>query len=407
MALTRSIFGVYHPAHKAALLISDLLALAVAFYIASKIRLSYDPSFWSIEYIGLSIIAVSCLFIGGAYTSSAIQQRPKLPLNTFFIVISSAIPSLLFIYALGPEHFTALLGRGVFPFAIVGFGFLAVVNRYILNRLFHDSNKARIALLLSPSQLSIRLQNSLNSSSNKISLTHVNKICKNKFPKGSVSALVIAPDYVPNEEEQHTLLEHRLAGVPIYSLSDFFESYLFLVPVQEINNDWFIRSQGFTMLHSSVVLRIKRAVDIIGAISLLITTIPITISTALITKIVSRGPIFFSQTRVGIQGETFTIYKFRTMHLGAEKAGAQWASDNDKRIIPLGNFFRKTYYDLRHVVKPGLTGWAQVSYPYGASTEDALRKLQYDLYYIKNYSLLLDLNILLRTILITLRLGGR
>jgi len=229
MALTRSIFGVYHPAHKTTLLISDLLAFAFAFFVASKVRLNYEPEFWSLEYIGLSVISVSCLFIGGAYTSSTIKQRPKLPLNTFFVVISSAVPSLLFIYALGPERFTALLGRGVFPFAITGFGFLAVANRYVLNYLFHDSKEARIALLLSPSNLSDRLQNSLTTSSNNISLTHTTKICSADFPKVSISALVIAPDYVPNDEEQHTLLEYRLAGVPIYSLSDFFENYLFFL----------------------------------------------------------------------------------------------------------------------------------------------------------------------------------
>jgi lipopolysaccharide/colanic/teichoic acid biosynthesis glycosyltransferase len=132
------------------------------------------------------------------------------------------------------------------------------------------------------------------------------------------------------------------------------------------------------------------------------------------------------------------------MYIGAEEKGAVWAVKNDSRITNIGGFLRKTridelpqcwnilrgdmsligprperpeftsslakdipYYDLRHVVKPGLTGWAQVSYPYGASTEDALRKLQYDLYYIKNYSLLLDLNILLRTVFVTIRRQGR
>ena len=132
------------------------------------------------------------------------------------------------------------------------------------------------------------------------------------------------------------------------------------------------------------------------------------------------------------------------MEKNAEQTGAQWATANDPRILPIGNFLRASridelpqclnilkgemsiigprperpeftkklaqsipYYDLRHIVKPGLTGWAQVSYPYGASVDDALRKLQYDLYYIKNHSLLLDLNILLRTVLVTLRRGGR
>ena len=145
-----------------------------------------------------------------------------------------------------------------------------------------------------------------------------------------------------------------------------------------------------------------------------------------------------------MNGKEFTVHKFRTMTQNAEKFGAQWASENDSRIIPFGNFLRKSrideipqcwnilkgemsfigprperpeftktlnkevpYYDLRHVIKPGLTGWAQVKYPYGASTEDSLRKLQFDLYYIKNYSLLLDLNIALRTIKITFMRKGR
>ncbi len=442
MALTRSIFGVYHPAHKAILLIGDLLGFAAAFQIAAKSRLGQSPDFFSLEYLGLNVLIVSCLFVGGAYTSGGVKQLPKLPLNTFFIVLSSALPALLFIYSLGPEKFTALLGRGVFPFALVGFGVFAVVNRYIANGLFHSQEESRSALYLSPSALSQRLENTISSSS--INLVQSAEICENTHPKNKLSALVIAPEYTPSEKEQKILLDYRLAGTPIYSLSDFFESFLYMVPVQEINNDWFIRSQGFTMLHSSIALRVKRATDIIGAMSLIVLTLPITILAAIITKLVSRGPIFFSQTRVGMQGQTFTIYKFRTMRANAEKEGAQWASQNDDRIIPFGKFFRTSridelpqcwnilrgdmsiigprperpeftsllaedipYYDLRHVVKPGLTGWAQVSYPYGASTEDALRKLQYDLYYIKNYSLILDLNILLRTVLVTLRRGGR
>ena len=166
--------------------------------------------------------------------------------------------------------------------------------------------------------------------------------------------------------------------------------------------------------------------------------------TALVIKLSSRGPVFFSQTRVGFKGRAFTLYKFRTMHNNAEKQGAQWARDNDPRVLPIGHFLRKSridelpqcwnifkgdmsiigprperpeftseltndipYYDLRHIIKPGLTGWAQVNYPYGASTEDALRKLQYDLYYIKNYSLFLDLNIMLRTLITVFQRSGR
>ena len=199
------------------------------------------------------------------------------------------------------------------------------------------------------------------------------------------------------------------------------------------------------MLHSTVSTRLKRVLDITLASFLLIFTLPICLLTIIIIKLVSpRGPALFAQTRVGLNGKNFVLHKFRTMKPGSEENGAQWAKTNDDRIIFFGRFLRKTridelpqcwnillgdmsligprperpeftsnlaldipYYDLRHVVKPGLTGWAQVCYPYGASTEDSLKKLQFDLYYIKNYSLMLDLNILLRTVFVTVRRQGR
>jgi len=440
MPLVKSIFGIYHPTHKIALLLGDLILLAIAFYVASHARLKSEPDFYSVEYVGISVIIVACLFLGGAYTSSSISRRPKLPLNTFFIVIASAFPSLLFIYILGPDHFTALLGRGVFPFAIISFGGLSVINRFVLNYVFHEPNLRRTVLLLGPTKLNDRLSRSLSESKINILVTHSNELCSSKHKRTDLNAIVVLPDYSPTEHQQQTLLEYRLAGIPIYSLSDFFESFLFLIPVQEIDNNWFIRSQGFTMLHSSVVIRVKRAVDITGALALLVISLPIMAVAIVIIRATSKGSAVFSQTRVGLHGEPFTIYKFRTMYPNSEPEGAQWANNNDDRIIPFGRFLRTTridelpqvwnilrgdmsivgprperpefttslaedipYYDLRHVVKPGLTGWAQVSYPYGASTEDALRKLQYELY----QSLLLDLNIMLRTLITVFQRAGR
>lgn len=444
MALKKSIFGIYHPGHKVALLCVDMVAFSGAFLLASQYRLKTNPDFYSVEFLGITIIALTSLFVGGAYTSRRIHKKPKLPLNTFFVVLASTPPTLLFIYILGPEHFTALLGRGVYPFALVGFGVWAVINRHALNYLFRDANAQQQILLLGETGISDRLLLMLKAQKKEITLTNSDRVNSHHQEKLSFDAVIIGTDYQPDAEEQKTLLNYRLAGMPIYSLSDFFEDFFYIVPVQEINNDWFIRSQGFAMLHSSISVRIKRLFDIIGAFTLAIISLPITLLTVLCIKITSKGPALFTQTRVGMNGKKFTIYKFRTMVLNAENNGAQWASKNDDRIIPLGHFFRKTridelpqiwniirgdmsivgprperpeftqklsqqipYYDLRHVIKPGLSGWAQVSYPYGASTEDALKKLQYDLYYVKNYSLLLDLNIILRTVLVTLKRGGR
>lgn len=441
--MRKSLFGIYRPAHKASLLTLDVCAIALAFLISSELRLGLTPNYFSIEFLCLCLIIIVSLFIGNGYTSSTIGSLPRLPLKTFLVVFASSIPTTLFIYLLGPERFTYLFGRGIFPFAILIVGGLAMLNRLVLDYLFRPDKKTSSVLVVGDIQ-----SRDLFNTDNRIALVSV-QIEYSPCLAGiedltQYDAIVITPTHNPNKDEQNALILARLNGTPIFSLSDFFESFLFLVPVNEINNDWFIRAEGFTMLHSSVNVRLKRALDIIAALLLLVVTLPICILTAVIIKCVSRGPILFSQTRVGLKGEPFTLYKFRTMVLGSESDGAQWAQSNDERIILFGRFLRATridelpqcwnilkgemsiigprperpefterlgeeipYYDLRHIVKPGLTGWAQVSYPYGASVEDALRKLQYDLYYIKNYSLILDLNILLRTVLVTLGRKGR
>jgi exopolysaccharide biosynthesis polyprenyl glycosylphosphotransferase len=179
--------------------------------------------------------------------------------------------------------------------------------------------------------------------------------------------------------------------------------------------------------------------DIFIALFGLIISLPITILTAILIKIDSRGPVFFSQRRVGLNDKVFTIYKFRSMVTDAEKNGAVFAKVNDSRVTRMGAFLRKSrideipqlwnilagdmsfvgprperpefvqdfsrkipYYSLRHIVQPGLTGWAQVNYRYGASEEDALEKLKYDMYYLKNISFMVDLRTALKTINVVL-----
>ncbi|MBX2847232.1 MAG: exopolysaccharide biosynthesis polyprenyl glycosylphosphotransferase [Acidiferrobacterales bacterium] len=441
--MQRTIFGIYHFAHKLALLCADALLMALAFFIASKIRLNSVPDFFSVEYLSLSAIILTCIFVGNGYTSKSLGSAPRLPLNTLLVVLASAIPCTVFIYVLGPEKFTDLFGRGIFPFSIVLTGILAVANRVVLNHAFNEREKPRRVLIVGDSETSDLLNETFNGSPVNMEFSQSNLITPS-IESGGFDAIVISPEHRSTDLEQKLLLDARLSGTPIFSVSDFFESFLFLIPVNKINNDWFIRSEGFTMLHSAVTIRLKRAADVMLSLILLFFSLPVLLICGLLIKLFSKGPVLFSQRRVGLTGQHFTIHKLRTMHANAEADGAQWASDNDSRIFPFGSFLRKTridelpqcwnilkgdmsfvgprperpeftsmlaeqipYYDLRHIVKPGLTGWAQVCYPYGASVEDALRKLQYDLYYIKNYSLLLDLNILLRTVLVTLRRGGR
>ena len=444
MHLTHNIFGIHHPLHKATLLLTHFSLIAMAFTIASKLRLATLPNYLSTEFLGIAIITIVSMFFGGVFTSTGIGRRPKLPLRTFFVVLVSAVPSMIFIYLLGPEKFTAILGRGVYPIGIASFAAMAVTNQYLWNRVFYHPSAARCTIVIGPTQYAQKVEDALTSRDSGLRVTGLQSFDASEIERQEISSIVLCPEYKPSPEEQRHLLDLRLKGLPIYSFSDFFESFFFLVPVNEIDNEWFIRAEGFLMLGSSTSLRIKRFIDIIAALILMIISIPVILIAALMILASSRGTVFFRQTRVGLNGQEFLLYKLRTMHMNAEIDGAKWAQDNDKRAFPVGRILRKSridelpqwwnilkgemsligprperpeftaklseeipYYDLRHVVKPGLSGWAQVSYPYGSSIEDSLKKLQFDLYYIKNYTLLLDLNILLRTVLVMFSRSGR
>lgn len=246
------------------------------------------------------------------------------------------------------------------------------------------------------------------------------------------------------EQEQKNILALKMNGYYVHTYADFCELYLNKIAVESINDEWLILSKGFDSIFLNNYTRLKRITDIFLAVIGLTISLPLLIIAAVMIKADSKGSVFFSQTRTGKNGKPFTIYKLRTMRQDAEKDGAKWASQNDSRITPVGNFLRKTrideipqmynvlignmsfigprperpefdrelskeipYYMLRYLIKPGLTGWAQVNYGYGASVEDSKMKLKYDLYYIKNYSFFLDLRIIFKTILIVLFRKGR
>jgi sugar transferase (PEP-CTERM system associated) len=234
------------------------------------------------------------------------------------------------------------------------------------------------------------------------------------------------------------LLKCRVDGIEVIDGNDFYENLSGKLTVSSINPSWLIFSGGF---HKSTIRRfMKRSSDVVLSILLLIICLPLIIFTAFIIKIDSLGPILFSQERIGEKGKSYFIYKFRSMVENAENlSGPVWAQSDDERVTRVGRIIRKLrideipqlwnvlkgemsfvgprperkffveklkemipYYAVRNTVKPGITGWAQISYGYGASVEDAVEKLNYDLFYIKNMSALMDLMIVLRTIKIVL-----
>ncbi|MCL5059942.1 MAG: TIGR03013 family PEP-CTERM/XrtA system glycosyltransferase [Candidatus Thermoplasmatota archaeon] len=229
------------------------------------------------------------------------------------------------------------------------------------------------------------------------------------------------------------LLACKLRGIRILELSSFFERENGHLQLDSMNASWMILAEGF---HQGIVRdTVKRLFDLVVSAAMLVVCLPIMALTALLIKLESPGPVLYRQERVGQGCRNFTILKFRSMCVDAEKDGKpRWAGQNDGRVTLTGRFIRRTridelpqifnvflgdmsfvgprperpyfvqdltqkipYYGVRHTVKPGITGWAQVRYAYGASDEDAMHKLQYDLYYVKNHGLFLDLMILFQT----------
>jgi len=240
------------------------------------------------------------------------------------------------------------------------------------------------------------------------------------------------------------LAQMRFQGIQIYPLPDFYMKFSEELPLELLGDAWLSFSKGFNLLSSRMLRKVKRLMDFSLAGVGLLLSVPVLFVCAAAIKLDSRGPVFFRQWRVGRMGRSFQLLKLRTMSVEAEHDGkARWAAENDPRVTRVGRVLRKLrvdelpqlvnvlcgemsfvgprperrefvdqlatripYYQLRHFVPPGLSGWAQVNYPYGASIQDARRKLQFDLFYIRNASPLLDLRILLRTVKVVLLCQG-
>lgn len=372
------------------------------------------------------------------------------PIRFLASFATGLVVMLLIFYAIPRLH----LGRGafalVFAFAITGIA----IARLIFMRLFRmDALKRRVLLLGAGSrsakiemfeidehgQRKFNLVGCLPLSEVEYCLNHTKKL----DDQGSI--LSIARKYKIDEivvgvRERRggglpadQLLECKLAGIQVVDLSSFLERETGQIQIEPLNPSWMIFSDGFS--RSSFKDVTKRIFDVFASGVLLALTLPVMLITMLSIWLESGSPVFYRQERVGEHGRVFKVLKFRSMCQDAERDGVpQWAKKKDDRVTRVGSvirllridelpqvfnvfkgdmsfvgprperpFFVKEltqkirYYPSRHTVKPGITGWAQIRYPYGATVEDALQKLQFDLYYVKNHTLFLDLIILLQT----------
>jgi sugar transferase (PEP-CTERM system associated) len=371
---------------------------------------------------------------------------------TSFLVLSA-----LFYIAQGFE-----VGRGVLFLSLVVFTSLQTAIRLLIIKFSNRSQFASRVLIVGTGELARQVAEMVPDDGNPHSYVRF-ITCTKGEPEvdpalivGSIDCIdEIVQDYEPQKivialkERRGNLplkdfMRSKLRGIEILDAISFFEQEKLCLMVEEMQPSAFIYTQGFRI--TPLMRTYKRIYDVIFSGIGLIVCFPLLPLLVVLIKLDSPGPVFFKQLRVGAMENEFFVYKFRTMVQDAEKgSGAVWAQLNDPRVTRIGQFMRKTrldeipqllnvlkgemsfigprpermafverlketipFYSTRHLVKPGVTGWAQVCYPYGASDEDALEKLRYDLYYIKNYSIFLDFRIIVDTIrVVTSGFGGR
>ena len=406
-----------------------------------------------VPLLGFAATTLTAMIAVGVYGNDALRSM-RFACARLLVAVSLAILALAMIDFALPGH---TFWRSTLLYSMGLSIALLVTNRLLIGGILGTSAFRRRVLVLGAGHRAQRLQ--LLSDKTGGGFAIVGYICMGENQTGIIpeaiarSAIHDLAKYVANlgvsevvlalEERRNALplkdlLRIKTAGVHVNEFSSFLERETGRVDLDTLNPSWLIFSDGFSSGRalSSVA---KRLFDILASSLLLLLTFPIILLFALLVKIDSKGPAFFRQERVGLYGEKFVLLKLRSMRTDAEKDGAKWADKDDPRITRVGSLIRKIrvdelpqvwtvlkgqmsfvgprpevpkfvdeldqelpYYAERHMVKPGITGWAQINYPYGASVEDARAKLEYDLYYAKNYTPFLDLLILLQTLRVVL-----
>ena len=433
------------------LLAMDLFSYYTAFALAFSIRSpNTNLENYLLHYSNFPIILVLISIFQIFDTYNTRDHHGIFSLASKSLLASIAIIPTIFIqdYLFGSYDLNYISGRGIALLFNIFFIFLTTAHRFIFsNFILLKTDLSNWIFIGNEDEYQVFEKDIKNNfRSNLINLTSVNAsdaVTKFKQVK-NLNGLIINDRNINNETLFHEVLKFRLSGGTVYSTEEFSEKFWLKLPVEILKKDVFAYSPGFNIIENSISMRIKRLIDFFGAIFLLILSMHISIIATLAIKITDGGPIFYIQKRTGLHGASFNVIKFRSMKVNSESNGAVWASKNDSRITWIGNIIRKTrideipqfinvikgemsiigprperpeieiklnkeisFYSFRHLVKPGITGWAQVLYPYGASIEDSLKKLEYDLFYIKNFSLALDISVVLKTIRIILFGKGR
>jgi len=422
------------------LLIGDVIllygSLALALFIRRPQVFSEQFEAHLLPFTILFIVWLLIFYIADLYDIHRLKNNIALMRLFTISLLVSFIVAIIAFYLI---PFFGITPKTILFLFFVIFGLLDFSFRYLYNKIIKKYGEVQSLLIISTTKTAKTLVDYLNTNPqvgyNLISIPSEagaaeklsGFLSSNTPPQG-----IILPTHLSPENEINKILySHLSKDFYATTVNDFYETVFRKIPIEELNESWFIKNVARRSLYE----KLKHPFEFVAALILFIILLPLSILIALLITITSPGPVIYKQKRVGKGGKEFTLYKFRTMRKNAEKGGAQWAKENDSRVIPFGKFLRHThldelpqlmnilkgdisfigprpersefveqlrkeipFYDIRHLSKPGITGWAQINYRYGASIEDAYNKLEYDIFYTKNRSFILDVAIILKTL---------
>lgn len=456
------LFNVYYPTRTIVLLVTEAIIVSGCFLLATTFVLGPDTYIaLNYEYGALKIVTLTALtllfsYYFDLYEPSRISERWEIYFRLLLVLgfLSFLLSAVTWLY---PEadiaHSVILLGLAFLTAALVVWrmAYEWIIARPVFRERVYvlgSGERARSIVDLISSRRDIGMevvawQGGINGDAPASRDDFASELADFRDEKGkmTINRIVVAMQDRRGALPVRELLKLRFDGVVIEDACDLLERLSGKMLLDGLRPSNFIYSQGFRVKPSQQLMR--RLVSTLAAAVGLLLFAPFLPFVMLAVRLSSKGPIFFKQTRVGLGGKPFQVVKFRTMRTDAEASGAKWASKNDPRVTPVGGFMRKVridevpqlwnvlkgdmgfvgprperpefvpwlseqipYFDLRHMIRPGLTGWAQVRYGYGATLAEAKEKLEYDLYYIKHMSLGLDLLIMFETVKTILRRRG-
>ncbi|MGH9353491.1 MAG: TIGR03013 family XrtA/PEP-CTERM system glycosyltransferase [Terriglobia bacterium] len=445
------VFNVYYPARTLVLILGEMAIVCASFVAAAMIRLGpdailvlgYENGIYKV--LAIAAVALLCFYYFDLYDAERVPAGGE----TFFrlLVVLGIMAFLL--AALGFFFPDFLLGNDIFLLGLFiltlslmawRWAFLWLISRpFLRERVYVMGSGERARRLVE----SLRARPDLglevvgwagavgNGSLSREQLASQLMALKEK---SAVDHVIVAMSDGRGKMPVRELLDLRLSGIKVDDATGLLEKISGKIEIHELNPSWLIFSEGFRL--NSSLLFARRVVSFFLALTGLVICLPLIPIIAAAIKLNSPGPIFYRQKRVGVRGAAFNCCKFRTMKANAEAdTGATWAADDDPRITRVGKLLRKVrldeipqmwnvlkgemgfigprperpefvsslseqipYYNLRHIIRPGITGWAQIRYKYGNTLEDSRQKLQYDLFYIKNLSIGLDFWVLIQTL---------